>query len=73
MAEIGKLFLIISLIFFFLGIFFSNFSKIPFLGKLPGDIFIQKENFVFFFPLTSCLVVSLIISLFLLFLKIIRR
>jgi hypothetical protein len=32
------------------------------LGKLPGDIFIQKGNFTFFFPIVSCLIISLLIT-----------
>jgi len=38
------------------------FGKIPFLGKLPGDIHIQKNNFEFHFPLVTCLVVSILLS-----------
>ncbi len=39
--------------------------KIPWLGRLPGDIFIQRERFSFYFPLASCLLASLILSLLL--------
>ena len=37
-------------------------GKIPGVGKLPGDIFIKKENFSFYFPLTTCILLSIIIS-----------
>ena len=37
--------------------------KIPWLGHLPGDIIIQRERFSFYFPLVSCLLASLILSL----------
>ena len=37
--------------------------EIPFLGKLPGDIRIEKENFTFYFPVATCLVASAILSL----------
>ncbi|MBU5439659.1 DUF2905 domain-containing protein [Tissierella sp. MSJ-40] len=40
------------------------------LGKLPGDIFIQKGNFTFFFPLASSIIISLILTLLL---KLFRR
>ena len=40
-------------------------GKLPFLGRLPGDIRIQRDGFVFYFPLTSMLLVSLILSLIL--------
>ena len=36
--------------------------KIPWLGRLPGDILIQRERFAFYFPLTSCLLASVLIS-----------
>ncbi|PIV84783.1 MAG: DUF2905 domain-containing protein [Nitrospirae bacterium CG17_big_fil_post_rev_8_21_14_2_50_50_9] len=40
-------------------------GKIPWLGRLPGDIFIRKKNFTFYFPLTTSIILSII--LFLLF------
>ena len=45
------------------GLYFA--SKIPGLGRLPGDIIIKKDNFSFYFPLTTCLVISMLISLIL--------
>lgn len=47
------------------GILIIIFSKVPFLGKLPGDIQIKRDNFVFFFPVVSCIVISIIITLIL--------
>ncbi len=38
-------------------------GKIPFLGRLPGDIVIQRPGFSFYFPLGTCLVLSLLLSL----------
>jgi formate hydrogenlyase subunit 3/multisubunit Na+/H+ antiporter MnhD subunit len=38
-------------------------NKIPGMGRLPGDIYIQKKNFSFYFPLTTCIVVSIILSI----------
>jgi hypothetical protein len=37
--------------------------SIPWLGRLPGDIRIERENFCFYFPLVTCLLLSLILSL----------
>lgn len=37
-------------------------SKIPFLGRLPGDIAVQKKNFSFYFPITTCIILSIILS-----------
>ena len=38
-------------------------AKLPWLGKLPGDIVIQRPGFSFYFPITTCLVLSLLASL----------
>lgn len=40
-------------------------SGIPFLGKLPGDMIIQRKNFTFFFPLTTSILLSILLSLIL--------
>lgn len=37
-------------------------DKIPGIGRLPGDIVIRRKNVTFFFPLTTCLLISLIVS-----------
>lgn len=38
-------------------------DKIPFFGKLPGDIRIERKNFVFYFPLTTSILLSLILTI----------
>jgi hypothetical protein len=38
-------------------------GKVPWLGRLPGDIHIQKGNFSFYFPLATCLILSLLLTL----------
>jgi hypothetical protein len=42
--------------------------RIPFLGRLPGDIHVQRGNWSFYFPLTSSIVVSILLTLVLTFL-----
>lgn len=63
--SLGKILLIFGSILIGLGIFFILINKIPFIGKLPGDIFIQRKNFTFYFPLTTSIILSLILSLIL--------
>ena len=45
------------------GIVLMFFDKIPLLGKLPGDINIKKDNFQFYFPITSSLILSFLLSI----------
>ncbi|GIX42058.1 MAG: hypothetical protein KatS3mg129_1791 [Leptospiraceae bacterium] len=66
--DIARLFIFLGIIFLFLGLFFILISSdhIPFLkylGKLPGDIYIEKENFKFYFPITTSILISILLSL----------
>ena len=62
---LGKALILIGVILVAAGLFLSFGWKIPFLGRLPGDIRIQRDNFSFYFPLTSSILVSLLLSLLL--------
>ena len=64
MALAGKYLMVAGALLFLLGLALTlSGGKLGFLGKLPGDIRIEKENFNFYFPLTTCLLLSLIASL----------
>ena len=63
MGTFGKTLIIFGVLLVALGLLFSLGSKIPWLGRLPGDIYIQRGNFTFYFPLTTCILLSLILSL----------
>jgi hypothetical protein len=65
MNTIGKLLIFTGIIITLVGIFITFFDKIPLLGKLPGDIHIEKKNFSFYFPLSTCIIISIILSLIL--------
>ncbi|PLX85837.1 MAG: DUF2905 domain-containing protein [Desulfuromonas sp.] len=58
----GKLLIAAGIALIAAGLFFTFGGKIPFLGRLPGDIAIKRENFSFFFPLTTCILISLLVS-----------
>jgi uncharacterized protein HemY len=63
MAGFGKTLILFGIILVVVGVIFSLAGKIPWLGHLPGDIYIQRERYSIYFPLTTCLLVSAIISL----------
>lgn len=60
--------IIVGLLCVVVGILWPWLRQLP-LGRLPGDILIVREHFRFFFPLTSCIVVSLLLSLLLWWLR----
>ena len=60
---LGKSLIGFGLIIALIGILVFFSDKIPFIGRLPGDIYIKRENFSFYFPITTGLLLSLIISI----------
>jgi hypothetical protein len=63
MPDIAKTLIIIGIIFILAGAIFMVLGKIPGAGKLSGDIFIKKDNFTFYFPLTTCLIISVVLTI----------
>jgi thiosulfate reductase cytochrome b subunit len=63
MAPIGKILVLIGLVLVVAGLLFMLSDKVPWLGRLPGDITIKRDNFTFYFPLATSIVISLILSL----------
>ena len=62
--ELGKLLLIFGAVLVVVGLLLTLGPKLPGrLGRLPGDIIIRRENFTFYFPLVTCLLLSVILSL----------
>ncbi|MCX7794603.1 MAG: DUF2905 domain-containing protein [Thermodesulfovibrionales bacterium] len=62
-GDLGKFIIIAGFILVGLGFLLLFFEKIPYIGKLPGDIIIRKKNFTFYFPLMTGLILSLILTL----------
>ena len=67
MNDIGKSVIAVGILLVIVGVFLTLAGKIPGVGKLPGDIFIKKENFSFYFPLTTCILLSVIFSVIMYF------
>lgn len=65
LGDIGKFIILAGLILVGLGLLLLFSEKLPYIGRLPGDIIIRKKNFTFYFPLMTGLVLSLILSLIL--------
>jgi hypothetical protein len=62
MSELGKWLIVLGLLIAAAGVILSFSGKIPWIGKLPGDIYLKRENFSFYFPLTTCIIISAIVS-----------
>ncbi len=61
----GKSLILLGIVLILVGLLLTHGGRIPWLGKLPGDIRVERENFSFYFPLVSCVLVSAVVSLIL--------
>jgi len=65
----GRFFIMIGLIIAGIGFVLIFAGKIPWLGRLPGDFFFQGKNFSYYFPLTTSILISVILTLILWFIN----
>jgi hypothetical protein len=60
--HIGKLLIFSGVILILIGLFLTVMPHIPLIGRLPGDIIIRKKNFQFYFPIVTCIIISLVLT-----------
>ena len=65
MGELGRILIVFGVVLVVLGAVFLVAPRIPFLGQLPGDFLIRRDNATIYIPLATCLVLSLVISILL--------
>jgi Protein of unknown function (DUF2905) len=63
MPDLGRALIVLGIAILVVGLLFTFGGRIPWLGHLPGDIYIQRGRFSFYFPITTCIVISAVISL----------
>ncbi len=63
MPSMGKILIIAGIILIILGLVYMCGPMIPWLGKLPGDISVKKDNFTFYFPLATSIIISIILTI----------
>lgn len=62
-SSLGKILIICGVVLVVLGLILILGDKIPWIGKLPGDIYIKRERFSFYFPITTSIIISIILTL----------
>ncbi len=63
--HIGKLIIILGIFLVVIGVLIVLAPKIPYIGRLPGDIYIKRDGFTIYFPLVSSILISIILTLIL--------
>jgi len=61
-SGMGKTLIIAGLAIAALGAFLTFGPRLPWLGRLPGDLYLRKDNFSFYFPLTTSILISALVS-----------
>ncbi|HET7876642.1 MAG TPA: DUF2905 domain-containing protein [Methylomirabilota bacterium] len=62
MSDIGKLLVVFGLLIAGVGLVLVLAGRIPWVGRLPGDIYIQRGNWTFYFPLATSLLLSVVLT-----------
>ncbi|HLX38146.1 MAG TPA: DUF2905 domain-containing protein [Candidatus Binataceae bacterium] len=63
MADIAKALIVVGLALAAFGAILWVLSGVPFVGRLPGDFYVRRGNFTFYFPLATCILISIVVSL----------
>jgi hypothetical protein len=63
LGSLGKILLIFGAIIAGIGLILILGDKIPWIGRLPGDIIIKRDKFTFYFPLMTSIIISLLLTL----------
>jgi len=62
-GDLGKVLIIFGIVIAGIGLLLLVGDKIPWIGRLPGDILIKREKFTFYFPIVTCIIISIILTL----------
>ena len=62
MGDFGKLLILLGVVLIVVGALLTFAGRIPWLGKLPGDIYYKSDHMTFYFPLATCIVISVVLS-----------
>lgn len=68
-SGMGRILIVIGLVIAGIGLAMVFAGKISWLGKLPGDFFFRGKNFAFYFPLTTSILISVILTLIIWFIN----
>jgi hypothetical protein len=63
MEPVGKSLVLIGISIVLIGLLMWRLSSLPYIGRLPGDIYVRRGNFTFYFPLATCILISIIATI----------
>ncbi len=63
MPALGKMLIILGAVIILIGLGFIFADKIPYIGRLPGDIYVKRERWSFYFPITTSIIISIVLTI----------
>lgn len=63
MSELGRVLVVLGVVIALVGLALVLFDRLPWIGRLPGDIRVQRDNWTFYFPLGTSILLSLVLTL----------
>ncbi|HEX9822223.1 MAG TPA: DUF2905 domain-containing protein [Methylomirabilota bacterium] len=63
MSELGRALIVLGIVVVVLGVVLVLFDRVPWIGRLPGDIHVQRGNWTFYFPLGTSILLSIVLTL----------
>ncbi|HXH84756.1 MAG TPA: DUF2905 domain-containing protein [Candidatus Tectomicrobia bacterium] len=63
MSELGRVLLVLGIVIALVGVLLMAFGRVPWIGRLPGDIHVERGNWSFYFPLGTSILLSLVLTL----------
>jgi len=64
-TDLGKALVLLGILLTVVGVLMLLASRVSWIGRLPGDVHVQRDNWSFYFPITTSIVISVVISLLL--------
>jgi hypothetical protein len=62
MPALGKMLIVLGVVMVVVGLVVMFADKIPYIGRLPGDLYIKRERWSFYFPITTSIIISIILT-----------
>ena len=63
LSGLGRTLVVVGLLLTAVGVLLASVGKVPWIGRLPGDIYVKRERFSFYFPLGTSILVSLVLTI----------
>lgn len=63
LEQLGKVLVVFGAVMIVVGVFLMFSGKLPWTGRLPGDVVVERKNFTFYFPLATSIILSIVLTL----------